>query len=139
MAPRAPTAWRRLKYRILQHLPGRRGARYRKKYRAAMGPLSEAAFERALAGASGKIGIDLGANVVQILNAVRRGGGDPGRAAILAEGLAQHIAPFARGGAGFCGLDRRGHDVAPLTGGGAERRRGKNHRFWLSAMGIWGK
>lgn len=50
----------RLKYRLLQHLPGRLGCRYSRKYKSVLA-LDE--FEAAVSRSAGKICIDLGANV----------------------------------------------------------------------------
>ena len=50
----------RLKYCILQHLPGSRGQRYARKYKSALA-LDE--FETAVSQSAGKTCIDLGANV----------------------------------------------------------------------------
>ena len=57
------TPSRVLKYRLLRHLPGRRGRRYARKYRAATMPDSQEAFLAAVEDAKGAICIDLGANV----------------------------------------------------------------------------
>ena len=51
---------KRLRYRLLQHLPGSRGRRYSRKYKSALA-LNE--FETAISQSSGKTCIDLGANV----------------------------------------------------------------------------
>lgn len=56
-------AFRRRRYWVLSHLPGRRGARYLKKWSKTRRPEVEAAFDRALEGARGRVCIDLGANV----------------------------------------------------------------------------
>lgn len=60
------TPLRRAKYGLMQHLPGELGQRYRRKLRKLVDtPLAEAAFREAMAGATGKICIDLGANLGQ--------------------------------------------------------------------------
>lgn len=59
------TPLRRAKYGLLQHLPGELGLKYRRKLRKLYAPAAEAAFREALAGAAGKICIDLGANLGQ--------------------------------------------------------------------------
>lgn len=63
MSMRKDTAFRRLKYRLLQHLPGQRGLRYRRRYLRLFAPQAQAQFDRAVAGATGRICIDLGANL----------------------------------------------------------------------------
>ena len=60
------TPMRRAKYGLMQHLPGKLGQKYRRKLRKLVDtPKAEAAFREALAGATGKICIDLGANLGQ--------------------------------------------------------------------------
>jgi len=59
------TPLRRAKYGLMQHLPGALGLKYRRKLRKLHAPAAEAEFRAALAGASGKICIDLGANLGQ--------------------------------------------------------------------------
>jgi FkbM family methyltransferase len=59
------TPLRRAKYGLMQHLPGELGLKYRRKLRKLYAPAAEAEFREALAGAAGKICIDLGANLGQ--------------------------------------------------------------------------
>ena len=59
------TPLRRAKYGLMQHLPGELGLKYRRKLRRLHAPAAEAAFREALAGATGKVCIDLGANLGQ--------------------------------------------------------------------------
>src|SRR6056297_1379581 len=59
------TPLRRAKYGLMQHLPGALGLKYRRKLRKLHAPAAEAEFRAALTGASGKICIDLGANLGQ--------------------------------------------------------------------------
>ena len=54
---------KRLKYRLLSNLPGKRGARYLRKYSGLRQPEVTAAFDEALEAAAGKVCIDLGANL----------------------------------------------------------------------------
>ena len=60
---RKDTPLRRLKYRLLSHLPGARGLEYSRKLRRLLSPEAKAQFGAALAGARGKVCIDLGANM----------------------------------------------------------------------------
>ncbi|SHH82208.1 FkbM family methyltransferase [Marivita hallyeonensis] len=59
------TPLRRAKYGLMQHLPGELGLKYRRKLRKLYAPAAEAAFWEALAGAAGKVCVDLGANLGQ--------------------------------------------------------------------------
>ena len=59
------TPLRRAKYGLMQHLPGQLGLKYRRKLRKLYAPAAERAFREALAEASGKVCIDLGANLGQ--------------------------------------------------------------------------
>jgi len=54
---------RRLKYQVLQHLPGQRGWHYKRKLRLADDGATDAAFASAIEGAAGKVCVDLGANL----------------------------------------------------------------------------
>ena len=55
--------YKRLKYRLLSELPGKRGLRYLRKLSSARRDEVNAAFDAALASAAGKVCIDLGANM----------------------------------------------------------------------------
>ncbi|WP_146590877.1 FkbM family methyltransferase [Puniceibacterium confluentis] len=89
------TLLRRLKYRILQTLPGNTGLRYRRKYLKLFAGRAEAQMRAALAAAPGGICIDLGANVGQHTRTMAAHAGmvyafepDPWTAARLRENLA---------------------------------------------------
>ena len=62
----------------------------------------------------------LGAHLVEPAGIVARRAADAGRRAIFAERLAQCLAPFAGGDAGFRRCDRCGHDVAAFGRSGAQ-------------------
>jgi len=57
----------------------------------------------------------------------------------LTEGLAQHIAPFARGYPGFCGGNRGRHNIAAIEGGGAQIPKGLVHRLRISCRAPAGE
>ncbi len=59
------TPLRRAKYGLMQHMPGELGLKYRRKLRKLYAPAAERAFRDALEHASGKVCIDLGANLGQ--------------------------------------------------------------------------
>lgn len=63
--PEAPrdTPFNRFRYGLLQHLPGRRGRRYRDKYASFLKAEAEARFHGALPALAGTTCIDLGANL----------------------------------------------------------------------------
>lgn len=61
--PRRDTPWRRLRYGLLRHLPGQRGLDYGRRLSKLNAPRAQAAFRAALAGAGGKVCVDLGANL----------------------------------------------------------------------------
>lgn len=63
LPPPPDTRFNRVRYGLLRHLPGRRGARYAEKYAHFMKNDAEADFARALTKLSGTTCIDLGANV----------------------------------------------------------------------------
>ncbi len=57
------TLLRRTKYRLFSRLPGAKGLKYGRKLRRLYAPEAQRQFREALAGATGKLCIDLGANM----------------------------------------------------------------------------
>lgn len=88
------SALRRLKFRLLQHLPGQRGLHYRRRMMEVNAPRTLAAFRAAQARTKGKIAVDLGANrgvfsreIAATASHVHAFEPDPWTAAILREEL----------------------------------------------------
>ena len=93
--PRNVSALRRAKYALLSRLPGRRGLHYAWKLRTADAEATDAAFRAAVAGAAGKVCVDLGANLGVYTRLMAESAGkvyafepDPWTAARLRENLA---------------------------------------------------